>query len=96
MRSAWLRSLECNVCSSYLQTDAPFINCSGIGASIAIVLRSPHVKLVLLKSSMNINAVHDFAHTARNPFSKATVQEIRGTGLRGGAEIAVTLSAQLK
>ncbi|GBP50271.1 hypothetical protein EVAR_40813_1 [Eumeta japonica] len=47
MRSASPRPLDCDVCSSYVQADTPSINCSGIDASIAVVLRPLLVKLVL-------------------------------------------------
>ncbi|GBP14385.1 hypothetical protein EVAR_92377_1 [Eumeta japonica] len=36
MRRAWSRPFDCNVCSSYMQADAPSINCSGIGIQLAL------------------------------------------------------------
>ncbi|GBP62047.1 hypothetical protein EVAR_54072_1 [Eumeta japonica] len=36
MQNAWPRPLECNVYNSYVQADAPSINCSEIDASVAI------------------------------------------------------------
>ncbi|GBP36004.1 hypothetical protein EVAR_29131_1 [Eumeta japonica] len=59
-------------------------------ASVEIVLRLPHVKLVLKYRRLNINAVNIFAHTATNPFSEAINEEIRGAGLRGGGDIVFT------
>ncbi|GBP53176.1 hypothetical protein EVAR_28519_1 [Eumeta japonica] len=49
---------------SNVQADAPSMNCSGISASVAVVLRPPLVKLVLqINKSEHRNAVHQFAHT---------------------------------
>ncbi|GBP62373.1 hypothetical protein EVAR_47258_1 [Eumeta japonica] len=54
-----------------IKADAPSINCSNFGASVVVLDRPPHVKLVLKCKTRHINAVHS-AHTARNPSSKAT------------------------
>ncbi|GBP76908.1 RNA-directed DNA polymerase from mobile element jockey [Eumeta japonica] len=44
---------------------------------VAVVLRPPHVKLVLKYRSRNIHAVHRFTHTAGNPFYEFTGYSFR-------------------
>ncbi|GBP56401.1 hypothetical protein EVAR_32271_1 [Eumeta japonica] len=72
MENSWPRSFVCNVCSSYVQADAPSTNCSHFGAYVSVRLQQPYVKLALnilsLKSTLFI--ISD--HTARKPYSEAT------------------------
>ncbi|GBP07754.1 hypothetical protein EVAR_2845_1 [Eumeta japonica] len=58
--SAWPHLLNYNLCNSHVQADAPFINCSGFGASVPGVLQLPQVKLVLKYRNLNINAFHHY------------------------------------
>ncbi|GBP76355.1 hypothetical protein EVAR_52997_1 [Eumeta japonica] len=75
-----------------------YINASHFGASVAVVLRLSHVKLVLNievdKSTLSIIS----AHTARNPFSEAIKEEIRSASLRddGGIDVTITTTNHLK
>ncbi|GBP18766.1 hypothetical protein EVAR_93194_1 [Eumeta japonica] len=61
-------------------------------SKVHVVLRSSLEKLVLQKTSLNIETLSIILSTRRkNPYSEATVKKIRSAGLRGGAEIAVTI-----
>ncbi|GBP30207.1 hypothetical protein EVAR_94515_1 [Eumeta japonica] len=65
-----------NLCSLYVQADAPSINCIGISASVAVVLRPPLVKLVLQKTSLNIETLSIILPTQlKNPYFEATLKE---------------------
>ncbi|GBP04202.1 hypothetical protein EVAR_6456_1 [Eumeta japonica] len=68
------------------------INCKRSGASVAVVLRPPLVKLVRqLKKSEQRNPVLHFAHTPQEfVFQSNCGGKIRSADLRGGAEIVVT------
>ncbi|GBP80233.1 hypothetical protein EVAR_48589_1 [Eumeta japonica] len=55
---------------SYLQADAPPINCDHFGASVAVALRPPYVKLVLNTEVEKSTLYIVSAHKARNPLSE--------------------------
>ncbi|GBP75029.1 Paired box protein Pax-7 [Eumeta japonica] len=67
---------HCERITSYVQAGAPSINCSGIGAHVAVVLRPLLVMLVLLYMSLNIETLPIILPSHRkNPYSEAVVKE---------------------